>query len=109
MAKGVKKHRLDELDIMDMRVVKLMGRYGDTAKAAQEMGVTRSMVIYRIQLVENYFQQAIYFRNTKGDNLTPFGFILAKYADEIIDLYTEMMLFGRNYKKLPVNKEPTNE
>ena len=99
MARGVKTHRLDDLDIMDLRVVKALYEHKSTFKAATHLGVTQPMITYRIQLVENYFQQPVYYRRTKGEFYTPFGLMLVQYADAIIDLYTEMMLFGRNYKK----------
>lgn len=99
MAKGVKQHNLDELDIMDLRVIRAMHRYQNTQDAAHALRVTQPAVTYRVQLIENYFQQSLYYRRTKGDSFTPFGNMLAKYADEILDLYSEMMIQARSFNK----------
>lgn len=101
MPRGVKTHKLDELDIMDLRVVLALYKTGGTHQAAQLLGVTQSMIVYRSQLVENYFQQAIYYRRSKGSYFTPFGLMLVQYAESILDLYTEMMLFAKSYKEVP--------
>ena len=99
MPRGVKTHKLDELDIMDMRVVVSMRRFQNTREAAFNLGVTQPMIMYRMQLVENYFQQSIYYRRAKGEAFTPFGHMLAEYAEYIIDLYSEMMIQGRSFNK----------
>lgn len=103
MAKGVKTHRLDEIDIMDLRAIKAIAQFRTTTEAAKHLGVTQPMMVYRIQLVENYFQQQVYFRNAKAEVLTPFGTMLLEYCEGILDLYAEMLVLARTF-----NKEKTN-
>ena len=100
MAKGVKTHGLDEIDIMDLRAVKAVAEHRTMAAAAKVLGVTQPLVSYRIQLIENYFQQPVYHRATrKGEYLTPFGRMLYEYADAILDTYAEMITLARSFKK----------
>lgn len=103
MARGVKTHKLDEVDVMDLRVLKAIASYRTTTEAAKYLGVTQPMIVYRIQLLENYFQQPVYFRNAKADIMTPFGKILLQYADGILDLYNEMILHARTFNKEKAN------
>lgn len=98
MASGIKTHKLDEIDIMDLRAIKAIAETGNITLAAKKLGVSQPLVSYRLQVLENFFQRPLYYRNTKADVLTPLGKHIYKYVDKILDDYQEMLTLAKGYK-----------
>lgn len=106
MPRGVKNHKIDTLDMMEFHVLRAVSRTVSMRDAAKLLNVTPPTVLYRIQLMENFFGQPLVNNNLGrlkkihiSERLTPFGRTVLQYTDQILDLYNEMMVHANSIKE----------
>jgi DNA-binding transcriptional LysR family regulator len=100
MAKGKKNHNMPEIDLMDLRAFRAVLQEGSQSNAARKLEVSQPLISFRIQNVENFFQQQLIYRATSRmeAEATPIGKVLLDYTCKILDIVDEMIIISKGYK-----------
>lgn len=110
MAKGVKTHNLDTVDVMDMRAIVALGDHGTIVEASKHLGVSPGAVAYRLHVAELYFQRPLFHRwardtrkKLKGMNMSPeqkltsYGMMVYDLAEIVVSAADELRCLARSY------------